>query len=84
MNTSPPKKADKARELITRVLTESLVHNRLDSPVRLALGEQLASGKIDELLRAGRKRNPQGRTGPARWTSIARRSRSSQTTRFRG
>ena len=46
----PAKKAAKARELITRVLTESLVHNRLDSPVRLALGAQLASGKIDELL----------------------------------
>jgi Flp pilus assembly protein TadD len=33
-----------------RVLSESLVRNRLDSPVRLALGEQLASGRIDGLL----------------------------------
>jgi Flp pilus assembly protein TadD len=46
----PADKAEEARKLITRVLTESLVQNRLDSPVRLALGEQLASGKIDELL----------------------------------
>jgi Flp pilus assembly protein TadD len=46
----PANKAAEARELITRVLTESLVQNRLDSPVRLALGAQLASGKIDEML----------------------------------
>jgi Flp pilus assembly protein TadD len=46
----PADKAAEARALITRVLTESLVHNRLDSPVRLALGAQRASGKIDELL----------------------------------
>src|SRR5215208_4463408 len=46
----PADKAAEARELITRVLTESLVHNRLDSPVRLALGEQRASGKIDDML----------------------------------
>jgi tetratricopeptide (TPR) repeat protein len=46
----PANKAAEARELITRVLTESLVQNRLDSPVRLALGAQLASGKIDGLL----------------------------------
>jgi Flp pilus assembly protein TadD len=46
----PASKAAEARELITRVLTESLVQNRLDSPVRLALGVQLASGKIDSLL----------------------------------
>jgi Flp pilus assembly protein TadD len=46
----PADKAADARELITRVLTESLVRNRLDSPVRLALGEQLASGGIDGLL----------------------------------
>jgi Flp pilus assembly protein TadD len=30
---------------------ESLVQNRLDSPVRLALGEQRQSGQIDELLK---------------------------------
>jgi Flp pilus assembly protein TadD len=46
----PENKAAEARELITRVLAESLVHNRLDSPVRLALGAQLATGKIDDLL----------------------------------
>jgi tetratricopeptide (TPR) repeat protein len=46
----PADKAAEARALITRVLTESLVHNKFDSPVRLALGEQRASGKIDEML----------------------------------
>jgi tetratricopeptide (TPR) repeat protein len=46
----PDTEAAQARELISRVLTESLVHNRPDSPVRLALGEQRESGKIDELL----------------------------------
>jgi Flp pilus assembly protein TadD len=46
----PADKAAEARKLIARILTESLVQNRLDSPVRLALGAQLASGKIDALL----------------------------------
>ena len=46
----PADKAAEARNLITRVLSESLVRNTLDSPVRLALGAQRASGKIDELL----------------------------------
>jgi len=46
----PVPEAAKARELITRVLTESLLQNRPDSPVRLALGAQRESGKIDELL----------------------------------
>jgi len=46
----PTNKAAEARELVTRVLTGSLVQNRLDSPVRLALGAQLTSGKIDGLL----------------------------------
>jgi hypothetical protein len=32
----PADKAEEARKLITRVLTESLVQNKLDSPVRLA------------------------------------------------
>jgi Flp pilus assembly protein TadD len=41
----PANKAAESRELITRVLSESLVQNRLDR--RLALGAQLASGKID-------------------------------------
>ena len=47
---TPNTKAAKARTLITRVLTESLVQNRLDSPVRLALSAQRQSGQIDELL----------------------------------
>lgn len=46
----PADKAAESRRLITRVLTESLVHNRLDSPVRLALGEQRTSGRIDDML----------------------------------
>lgn len=46
----PADKAAEARALITRVLTESLVQNRLDSPVRLALGEQRTSGRIDDML----------------------------------
>jgi tetratricopeptide (TPR) repeat protein len=47
----PDTEANKARALITRVLTESLVQNRLDSPVRLALDLQRQNGKIDELLK---------------------------------
>lgn len=47
---TPADEAAKSRELITRVLTESLVRNRLDSPVRLALNLQRESGQIDELL----------------------------------
>ena len=47
----PADLAGKARELITRVLTESLVQNRLDSPVRLALDLQRQSGQTDELLK---------------------------------
>jgi tetratricopeptide (TPR) repeat protein len=46
----PADKADEARQLITRVLTESLSQNRFDSPVRLALGVQIKSGGIDDLL----------------------------------
>jgi tetratricopeptide (TPR) repeat protein len=48
---TPDDKADEARALITRVLTESLVQNRVDSPVRRALDLQRQSGKIDELLK---------------------------------
>jgi tetratricopeptide (TPR) repeat protein len=47
---TPADEAAKARALITRVLTESLVRNRLDSPVRLALSAQRESGQIDGLL----------------------------------
>jgi tetratricopeptide (TPR) repeat protein len=46
----PTEQAAKARELITRVLTESLVRNRLDSPVRLALSTQSQSGQTEALL----------------------------------
>jgi tetratricopeptide (TPR) repeat protein len=47
----PADEAGKARALITRVLTESLVQNRLDSPVRLALAVQRETGQTDELLK---------------------------------
>jgi Flp pilus assembly protein TadD len=47
----PVEQADEARRLITRVLTESLVQNQPDSPVRLALNLQQQSGKIDDLLK---------------------------------
>jgi Flp pilus assembly protein TadD len=47
----PAEEAGKARELITRVLSESLLRNRIDSPVRIALRQQRESGKIDELLK---------------------------------
>ena len=41
-----------ARALVTRVLTESLIHNRLDSPVQVALTAQRAlGGGIDKLLK---------------------------------
>jgi tetratricopeptide (TPR) repeat protein len=46
----PADNAAAARALITRVLTESLVVNRLDSPVRIALAAQRESGKVDKLL----------------------------------
>jgi tetratricopeptide (TPR) repeat protein len=48
---APADEVVKSRALITQVLTESLVRNRLDSPVRLALGAQRESGQIDELLK---------------------------------
>ena len=47
---APADKAEEARALITRVLTESLKINRLDSPVRIALNQQRQSGKLDQLL----------------------------------
>lgn len=48
---TPDAEAAKSRELITRVLTESLAQNRLDSPVRIALSVQRQSGQIDEQLK---------------------------------
>ncbi len=47
----PDDKAKQARELITRVLTESLQQNRLDSPIQAALRAQRTSPQqIDGLL----------------------------------
>ena len=40
----PDTQAAKSRELITQVLTESLIENRVDSPVRIALAAQQALG----------------------------------------
>lgn len=40
----PETQAARSREMITQVLTESLVENRIDSPVRLALAAQQALG----------------------------------------
>jgi tetratricopeptide (TPR) repeat protein len=48
---APADAAKKSRVLITQVLTESLIRNRLDSPVRLALMAQRESGQIDDLLK---------------------------------
>ena len=50
---SPEPSAEEARALVTRVLTESLRENRLDSPVMLALGAQRAHhGPLDLILRS--------------------------------
>lgn len=48
---TPADAAERSRALITQVLTESLIRNRLDSPVRLALIAQRESGQIDDLLK---------------------------------
>src|SRR4051812_29797107 len=47
----PAEEAGKARQLITQVLSESLLRNRIDSPVGIALRQQRNSGNIDELLK---------------------------------
>jgi tetratricopeptide (TPR) repeat protein len=46
----PVSEAEKSRALITQVLKESLIRNRPDSPVRVALNAQRQSGEIDDLL----------------------------------
>jgi len=46
----PEKNAEQARELITRVLTESLAVNRKDSPVQIALAQQAKAGNLDTVL----------------------------------
>jgi len=52
----PDEQAAKARELITRVLTESLRHNRLDSPVQKALRVQREEhADIEHYLHAAEK-----------------------------
>jgi Flp pilus assembly protein TadD len=48
---TPAEEAEKSRALIIQVLTQSLVRNRLDSPVRLALNAQRQSGGIDDFLK---------------------------------
>jgi tetratricopeptide (TPR) repeat protein len=45
----PEDRAEEARQTITRVLTESLRHNRLDSPVQLALKVQRERSHFDDL-----------------------------------
>ena len=47
---TPADAAERSRALITRVISESLARNRLDSPVRLAIDKQGLSGQIDDLL----------------------------------
>lgn len=48
----PQENVAKSQQLITQVLEESLVHNRLDSPVRMALQiQQTQSVNIDSILR---------------------------------
>ncbi|QAU49674.1 tetratricopeptide repeat protein [Bradyrhizobium guangzhouense] len=46
----PNEEAEKSRELVKRVLTESLLQNRLDSPVWLALSTQRKTNDIDLVL----------------------------------
>ena len=48
----PEAQAGEARDLITRVLTESLAQNRIDSPIRVALSvQQREGGNVEERLR---------------------------------
>ena len=47
----PETQAEASRALITRVLTESLTQNRIDSPVRIALmAQQAQGGAAEEML----------------------------------
>lgn len=46
----PQENIAKSIELITRVLTESLIQNRVDSPVRVHLREQQIKGDVDSIL----------------------------------
>ena len=47
----PEKNAEESRKVIARVLTESLVQNRVDSPISIALTAQQKSGNADEKLK---------------------------------
>jgi len=47
----PEKNAAASRKLIRRVLTESLVHNRLDSPVQIALKAQRTVPEVEPILK---------------------------------
>jgi len=47
---APATEAQKSRELITQVLTESLKRNRINSPVRQALNVQRQSPPVNDLL----------------------------------
>lgn len=46
----PDERARESRELITRVLTESLKHNNLDSPIQEALNQQWEAGEAVESI----------------------------------
>ncbi len=51
----PETQAEASRALITRVLTESLAQNRIDSPIRVALAAQRAQGgQVEERLLTSR------------------------------
>lgn len=48
----PVQKIEESKRLITKVLSESLLYNRIDSPVQVALAAQkLQDPKIDDLLK---------------------------------
>jgi tetratricopeptide (TPR) repeat protein len=48
----PADNAKRSREVITRVLTESLKQNLIDSPIQMTLREQRRKPDLEELLRA--------------------------------
>jgi tetratricopeptide (TPR) repeat protein len=47
----PEDRIQAARDLVRRILEESLQENRIDSPVQVSLGHQRATAGIDDLLR---------------------------------
>jgi tetratricopeptide (TPR) repeat protein len=48
--TAPIEGAERARSLITRMLAEALATGKLDSPVRLAVGQQRQSRKLEPAI----------------------------------